>query len=195
MKTLMVFSFLIINACFSQNVLNNKNDSIPDECTDTTELSMDKTVKYDSAQIKIAKYYFVTGKIAGEDYTDTLKGLRYEKNYCHGILENEGAMDITNKAFHMGIWKYYLSSGKMKEINFDSTSQISSYKAMQIAKLNGYIKGKLEIDEVFFEGTYFWRVEHWTEQSGEIGKGEYMMIRRSTGKVTIPKDNKLIKWD
>ncbi|PBQ30442.1 hypothetical protein CNR22_01225 [Sphingobacteriaceae bacterium] len=185
--------FLSIAFIFGSCGRRIDDDSVP--IADSTfndnknyELS-DKHNNYDSAQFKITKFFFISGKLYYEGYSDTVEGTILEKYYRYdGGLFYEGKMDLENR-FHIGTWKYYYPDGRIKKINFDSTEQISSEKALKIAKSYGFNKGRLEIREELFEGTYYWHVTEWTEEDSQGGKGKYLMIRRSNGAVTIPKPN------
>ena len=155
------------------------------------EIAVDKSDNYDSAQFKVARDYFVSGKVCCESYTDSINGIRYEKNYRpDGSLSEEGAMNIDGR-YHVDTWKYYYPDGRTKEINFDSTKQISYYKAIQIAESHNYNKGRLEISEELIEGTYYWKVIDWIKENSMEGNGKYILIRRSNGKITIPQPNEI----
>lgn len=182
-----ILSILFVISCQSQE--KQEDDIIPETIPEGSEI--EKSVTYDSAQFSINRVFYISGQLCFQIYRDSVTKLRYEKKYyIDGKLAEEGGMD-DHRNFHVGVWKYYLPSGQIKKISFDSKAQISYYKAIQIAKSHWFDKGRIEISEELFDGTYYWNVKVWTEESCGEGKGEYMMIRRSNGKVTIPKNNKI----
>lgn len=154
-----------------------------------------KTERYDSSRINIYRMYYSSGRLCYENYTDSIKKLRLEKYYnSNGSLKMEGDKYIENN-YHVGIWKYYSKNGKIKKINFDSTSQISYYQAIQIAKIYGYQEPKIEITENVIKDNYYWKIEYWKEDYGDHSTGEYILIKRSDGKVTKPKNNHIVRYD
>lgn len=199
MKHLTIGLFIFIFYCCS-NKIENRDDLVPFDDSSFNAIKFDDKDReitlptmgsYDSAQYRVGRIRYTSGRVCWETLTDSISGIRHERNYePDGRLYAEGSINIEG-GYHVGIWRYYYSDGRVKQINFDSTLQTSYYQAIQIAKKCGFGKGRLEISEELNESTYYWKVIDWTDETSFDGTGQYLMIRRSNGKVTIPKDNKM----
>ncbi len=175
-------TIVLLCSCKSSSPDNNCLVPIDD---DTTSNNIGKTVDFDSAQFKVHRLFFESGQLSYESYTDTIIGLRHERDFHHdGRLASDGMMNAKGN-FHIGKWRYFSHMGETTTIDFDSAKQVSYYKAIQLAKTHGQNQGRLEISEELIGGTYYWKVTHWTEEHTGEGKGVYLTIQRCNGAVTL----------
>lgn len=170
------------------------NDKVPETGNGSFALS-DKDQYFDSSQFHVKRLYSSSGLLAFESLTDTINNLTYEKYLdTTGKVLREGRMNSLHN-FHVGIWKYNTDDGKQLVLDFDTTKQVSYFQAKNIAKRHGYSRGRLEVDEVMIDRIIFWKAIDWSDENAGGGSGRYILIRRSTGKVTTPKDNRIEYFD
>ena len=142
-------------------------------------------------------YIIIRGKyISGSKHVEILQDkntkLYYWKQFHpNGNLKEEGIMTKDNRIC-IGKWKIYLENGKLDSItDYDKKLKISYYKALEIAKLNGYEMPELEVDLEKNEEKLQWQFTKWNDKDGS-GTANIIFVDTENGKVSKP-DYKLVR--
>lgn len=136
-------------------------------------------------------YIIIRGKyISGSKHVEILlekntKLYYWKQFHPNGNLKEEGIM-TQYKRICIGKWKFYSENGKLDSItDYDKKLKISYYKALEIAKLNGYEMPELEVDLEKSEGKLQWQFIKWNDKNGS-GIANILFVDIQNGKVSKP---------
>jgi hypothetical protein len=157
------------------------------EIIDTQRTSGDREF-IDSAHFSIIRGKYISGAKFIDVYQNKLTKLdSWKEYYENGQLKKEGLMTTSNHNY-VGIWKYYSDSGRLDSlVDHDKKYRISYYRALEIAKKNGFEMPDMEVSLHHENDTVYWQIARWRENEEHTGRSaEFMLIETGSGKVSRP---------
>ena len=196
MKKLFVLILPFLLSCSSGKQIT-RNDLIfkgPISSNQNPKLvSNDMRKSSDSLNFKIVRGKYISGSRHVEIIQDENTKLYYWKQfYPNGKLKEEGKMTKNNRIY-VEKWKYYSENGQLDSIiDYDKKLKIPYFKALQIAKGNGY-EMPMEVDLVKNEGKLSWEFTKWKSEN-RSGKGDLFFVDTEKGKFTKSNEELIRKF-
>lgn len=154
---------------------------------DTLETSGERVYR-NGLRYDVIRGKYVTGEKFFVSYEDKRTKLNtWKEYYKNGHLKEEGVMTNGNHIY-VGVWKYYAENGTLDSaVNYDNQYKISYFKAIEIAKQNGYRMPGMNVTITFDKHKKYWQIVRWTENKNRNGQtGEGILIDTESGSVTKP---------
>lgn len=148
---------------------------------------------FDSLHFSIIRRNHKNGKLYIEAITDKKSKIdSWNEYYENGLKKEQGQM-ITSNHHYIGKWEYFSENGDLDSIvDYDAKQPIHYFKAITIAKENGFEMPDMEVNKTYEDDKMYWEVSKWTEmESGGGQTAETILIDSETGKVTKPEYQKV----
>ena len=169
---------ILISVACSENkdheqivMVDSIQESSTTELGATRELNeFGEITSFDSLHFSIIRRKHKNGQLCIETMTDKKSKIDSWKEYYENGLKKEQGQMTTSNHHYIGKWEYFSENGELDSIvDYDAKQPVPYFKAITIAKENGFDMPDMEVTKTYEDYKMYWEVSRWTEMESGAG--------------------------